>query len=224
MRKGFDPRDFALVAEGGAGPMFAANIAAEVGTPAVIVPPYPGVTAALGLLVTDTVYEYVTTTYQRMSAAQRHRAPGALRGAREAGARSARTRRDRRRPHRSSSAWPTAATWARATSCASRPARARRRRLGGQARGAVPRRARARVLAPLRGVRHRDPEHPGARHRPDRAAPDARGGARRRVAGRRADRRARGLVPRRRRAARAGDASSTTAPGSSPATGSRARP
>jgi len=67
VRKGFDPRDFALVAEGGAGPMFAANIAAEVGTPAVIVPPYPGVTAALGLLVTDSVYEYVTTTYQRMS-------------------------------------------------------------------------------------------------------------------------------------------------------------
>ena len=30
-------------------------------------PPYPGVTAALGLLVTDAVYEYVTTTYQRMS-------------------------------------------------------------------------------------------------------------------------------------------------------------
>jgi N-methylhydantoinase A/oxoprolinase/acetone carboxylase beta subunit len=67
VRKGYDPRDFALVAEGGAGPMFAASIAAEVGTPAVIVPPYPGVTAALGLLVTDTVYEYVTTTYQRMS-------------------------------------------------------------------------------------------------------------------------------------------------------------
>jgi N-methylhydantoinase A/oxoprolinase/acetone carboxylase beta subunit len=67
VRKGYDPRDFALVAEGGAGPMFAANIASEVGTPAVIVPPYPGVTAALGLLVTDSVYEFVTTTYQRMS-------------------------------------------------------------------------------------------------------------------------------------------------------------
>jgi N-methylhydantoinase A/oxoprolinase/acetone carboxylase beta subunit len=67
VRKGYDPRDFALVAEGGAGPMFAASIAAEVGTPAVIVPPYPGVTAALGLLVTDFVYEFVTTTYQRMS-------------------------------------------------------------------------------------------------------------------------------------------------------------
>ena len=67
VRKGYDPRDFALVAAGGAGPMFAASIAAEVGTPAVVVPPYPGVTAALGLLVTDSVYEYVTTTYQRMS-------------------------------------------------------------------------------------------------------------------------------------------------------------
>lgn len=67
VRKGYDPRDFALVAEGGAGPMFAASIADEVGTPAVIVPPYPGVTAAMGLLVTDSVYEYVTTTYQRMS-------------------------------------------------------------------------------------------------------------------------------------------------------------
>ncbi|UGS39138.1 hydantoinase/oxoprolinase family protein [Capillimicrobium parvum] len=67
VRKGFDPRDFALIAEGGAGPAFAAGIALEVGTPAVIVPPYPGVTAALGLLATDTVYEYVTTTYQRVS-------------------------------------------------------------------------------------------------------------------------------------------------------------
>src|ERR1700755_3000063 len=67
VRKGFDPRDFALVAEGGAGPMFAANIAAEAGTPPVMALAYPGVTAALGLLVTDSVYEYVTTTYQRMS-------------------------------------------------------------------------------------------------------------------------------------------------------------
>jgi N-methylhydantoinase A/oxoprolinase/acetone carboxylase beta subunit len=68
VRKGFDPRDFALVAEGGAGPAFAAAIAVEVGTPAVIVPPYPGVTAAMGLLATDAVYEYVATTYQKLSA------------------------------------------------------------------------------------------------------------------------------------------------------------
>ena len=68
VRKGFDPRDFALVAEGGAGPLFAAQIAVEVGTPNVLVPPYPGVTAAMGLLATDMVYEYV-----------RHVLPAALR-------------------------------------------------------------------------------------------------------------------------------------------------
>ena len=67
VRKGYDPRDFALVAEGGAGPLFAAQIALEVGTPSVVVPNYPGVTAALGLLATDMVYEYVSTVYQRFS-------------------------------------------------------------------------------------------------------------------------------------------------------------
>jgi 5-oxoprolinase (ATP-hydrolysing)/N-methylhydantoinase A len=67
VRKGFDPREFALVAEGGAGPLFVATIAAEVGTPTVLVPPYPGITSAMGLLATDMVYEYVTTTYQRAS-------------------------------------------------------------------------------------------------------------------------------------------------------------
>jgi N-methylhydantoinase A/oxoprolinase/acetone carboxylase beta subunit len=67
VRKGYDPRDFALVAEGGAGPLFAAQIAIEVGTPTVIVPPYPGIAAAMGLLATDMVYEYVATTYQRVS-------------------------------------------------------------------------------------------------------------------------------------------------------------
>ena len=67
VRKGYDPRDFALVAEGGAGPLFAAQIALEVGTPWVVVPNYPGVTAALGLLATDMVYEYVSTVYERVS-------------------------------------------------------------------------------------------------------------------------------------------------------------
>src|SRR5207253_3129647 len=77
VRKGYDPRDFALVAEGGAGPLFAAQIALEVGTPTVVVPPYPGIAAAMGLLATDMVYEYVATMYQRLSrldaAALQHR-------------------------------------------------------------------------------------------------------------------------------------------------------
>ena len=42
VRKGFDPRDFALVAEGGAGPAFAADIARRGRHPAVVVPPTPG--------------------------------------------------------------------------------------------------------------------------------------------------------------------------------------
>ena len=67
VRKGFDPRDFALVAEGGAGPLFAVQIAIEVGTPNVVVPPYPGIAAAMGLVATDMVYEYAATTYQRLS-------------------------------------------------------------------------------------------------------------------------------------------------------------
>ncbi len=67
VRKGYDPRDFALIAEGGAGPLFAAQIALEVGTPWVLVPPYPGITSAMGLLATDMVYEYVSTAYQRLS-------------------------------------------------------------------------------------------------------------------------------------------------------------
>ena len=67
VRKGYDPRDFALVAEGGAGPLFAAQIAIEVGTPQVVVPLYPGIAAAMGLIATDMVYEYAATTYQRLS-------------------------------------------------------------------------------------------------------------------------------------------------------------
>jgi len=63
VRKGFDPREFALVAEGGGGPLFSSHIAPEVGVKHVLVPNYPGITAALGLLTTDMVYEYTKTAY-----------------------------------------------------------------------------------------------------------------------------------------------------------------
>jgi N-methylhydantoinase A len=67
VRKGFDPRDFVLVAEGGAGPLFSADIAPEVGTRKVLVPAFPGITAAMGLLTTDMIYEYPTTSYAMCS-------------------------------------------------------------------------------------------------------------------------------------------------------------
>lgn len=65
--KGFDPRDFALVAEGGAGPAFAVNVAAELSIPVVIIPISPGVGAAAGLLCTDTRFEYRKTMWVNLS-------------------------------------------------------------------------------------------------------------------------------------------------------------
>lgn len=54
VERGRDPRDFALLAFGGNGALFAAGIAAELGIRRVIVPPLPGVFSAFGLLVADT--------------------------------------------------------------------------------------------------------------------------------------------------------------------------
>jgi N-methylhydantoinase A len=51
--RGHDPRRFALVACGGAGPMHACSIADELGIARVLVPRYPGVASALGLLLSD---------------------------------------------------------------------------------------------------------------------------------------------------------------------------
>jgi len=50
VERGHDPRRFALVPFGGAGPLHQAALAAELGTPRVLVPPNPGVLSALGLL------------------------------------------------------------------------------------------------------------------------------------------------------------------------------
>jgi N-methylhydantoinase A/oxoprolinase/acetone carboxylase beta subunit len=57
VQRGYDPRDFALVALGGAGPMFAIDIAVRMDIPWVVVPPFPGIGAAIGLLASDVMYE-----------------------------------------------------------------------------------------------------------------------------------------------------------------------
>ena len=59
--QGYDPRDFVLVAAGGAGPLFACDIARELEIPRVLVPPHPGIIAATGLLATDLQHEFVAT-------------------------------------------------------------------------------------------------------------------------------------------------------------------
>lgn len=53
IRRGYDPRDFALLAFGGAGALHGADVARELGIPAVVVPPSPGVTSAMGCLLVD---------------------------------------------------------------------------------------------------------------------------------------------------------------------------
>ncbi|MSS70174.1 MAG: hydantoinase/oxoprolinase family protein [Candidatus Latescibacteria bacterium] len=65
IQRGYDPRDFALVAFGGAGPAHANRLAAETEIPTVVIPMSPGTTSAMGLLVTDLKHDYSTTLIQR---------------------------------------------------------------------------------------------------------------------------------------------------------------
>ncbi|WP_319022308.1 hydantoinase/oxoprolinase family protein [Pseudooceanicola spongiae] len=58
---GADPRDFALFAFGGAGPLHAAALARELGVPRVLVPARPGITNALGCLVADLRHDFTQT-------------------------------------------------------------------------------------------------------------------------------------------------------------------
>ncbi|MGH7353211.1 MAG: hydantoinase/oxoprolinase family protein [Candidatus Rokuibacteriota bacterium] len=65
VERGRDPRQFTLVAFGGAGPMHAAAVARLLGIPRVLVPPSPGVLSALGLLVADVRTELSRTALRR---------------------------------------------------------------------------------------------------------------------------------------------------------------
>jgi N-methylhydantoinase A len=57
--RGYDIRDFTLVAFGGGGPMHAGKMALDLGIPSVLVPLTPGVHSALGLLMSDVKHDYV---------------------------------------------------------------------------------------------------------------------------------------------------------------------
>ena len=66
--RGYDPRDFALVAFGGAGALHGVALAKELSIPTVIVPPNPGVTSALGCLLVDVRHD-ISHTYLALAAA-----------------------------------------------------------------------------------------------------------------------------------------------------------
>lgn len=74
--RGYDPRDFTLMAFGGAGPLHACAIADRLEMPRVLIPRYPGVLCAFGLLVADVLRDYSQTVLQTVTA-------GALTGVRD---------------------------------------------------------------------------------------------------------------------------------------------
>jgi N-methylhydantoinase A len=91
--RGHDPRDFALFAFGGAGPLHAAALARELGLPKVLVPARPGITNALGCVVADLRHDFVNTVNQPVALVdetlirqvlERHREEGAKLIAKEA--------------------------------------------------------------------------------------------------------------------------------------------
>ncbi len=61
LQRGADPRDFAIVAFGGAGPLHIARLAQQFEIQTIIIPPLPGVASAIGLLNTDPAVDFVTT-------------------------------------------------------------------------------------------------------------------------------------------------------------------
>jgi N-methylhydantoinase A len=65
VEQGLDPREFALLAFGGAGPMHAAEIGAEIGIRMVVVPPAPGMFSAWGMLAADVRHDLAATEVGR---------------------------------------------------------------------------------------------------------------------------------------------------------------
>ena len=90
--RGHDLRDFMLLAFGGAGPVHAGRIARDLGMAGMIVPLYPGVYSAIGLIMSDVKHDYIQS---RMTPLERADAAGRQRHVRAA--RSAATRRAARR-------------------------------------------------------------------------------------------------------------------------------
>ncbi len=86
VERGFDPRDFALVAFGGCGGLHASEMAAELGIATVLVPEYAGALSALGMLLADRVRDYaagvlncsdIEREFARLEKVARKELPGA---------------------------------------------------------------------------------------------------------------------------------------------------
>ena len=77
IRRGYDPREFCLVAFGGAGPLHGAALAEELSIPTVLVPPSPGITSALGCLLVDVRHDLSAMFLAHVDTVDRRGARGA---------------------------------------------------------------------------------------------------------------------------------------------------
>jgi N-methylhydantoinase A len=68
VERGYDPREFTVIAFGGGGPVHAAELARELGAKTVMVPVAPGITSAMGLLMADFRHDYTRTFLQTTDA------------------------------------------------------------------------------------------------------------------------------------------------------------
>src|SRR6202008_3580078 len=85
VERGRDGRQFAMLAFGGNGPLFAAGIAAELGISRIIIPPLPGVFSAFGLLVADAEHHARQSIRVRLDVADPDRINGIIADLTEAG-------------------------------------------------------------------------------------------------------------------------------------------
>jgi N-methylhydantoinase A len=69
VERGYDPRDFAMLAFGGAGPLHAVEVARALHIPTIIVPMFPGQFSAAGMLMADLRHDYVRTYYKPLERA-----------------------------------------------------------------------------------------------------------------------------------------------------------
>lgn len=73
IERGYDPREFALVAFGGAGGLHACELAEALGIPTVILPARPGALSAFGILVSDVVKDFSRTVLWRLTGSERRK-------------------------------------------------------------------------------------------------------------------------------------------------------
>lgn len=86
VERGHDPREFSLIAFGGAGPVHAVALAEELSIPEVIIPPAPGAFSALGLVATDLKRDYSRTLYADLGSVDASRVADAFAAMESAGA------------------------------------------------------------------------------------------------------------------------------------------